>query len=95
MKRCHNCQKEVRLVDGPGPEERCPHCEKPLHCCFNCHFYSPSAPKQCSKETLPFIDNKRSANTCESFRFREIELQHKDTGQVAAKKRLDDLFGGL
>lgn len=95
MQRCYQCQAELQLPENPGPKDRCPRCQKPLHCCFNCRYYSPAARQQCRVPDPEEILDKKQANACKSFEIRDFHPQRKDSPQDTAKKKIDDLFRNL
>lgn len=95
MKRCNNCQSEIKQSQAVAIEQTCPKCNQPLHCCFNCHFYAPGAKFECLKPVEIPQKSKKEDNQCNFFKFREFEEQKREGVQVTAKKQFDDLFGNL
>lgn len=95
MKRCYDCHQTIKQDEPVSASARCPHCQQPLHCCCNCHYFSPGQQFDCQQPIEVPIKSKRAANQCERFRLREIESQKKEGDQIKAKHQLDDLFNGL
>lgn len=94
MKRCYQCQKELVLNDPPQSRDVCRHCGAVLRCCLNCRNYSPDARQECRLD-LPLVENKKAANLCGKFIFREFFSQHRESVQETARKRINDLFRNL
>ncbi len=95
MRRCYQCQKELMGKIIPEMEAECPHCRRPLRCCFNCKHHSPTRPKQCAKDIVQGVKDKTAGNTCTEFIFREFFPQTSQTSAEQAKKKIDDLFRNL
>jgi hypothetical protein len=93
MRSCHSCKKELSLGREIGRRDECPFCGADLHCCLNCKFYDPHAPKQCREPQAELVRVKDKANFCDFFVFAEGRAG-ADSGAGADKTRkaLDDLF---
>jgi hypothetical protein len=91
MKVCFACKKELAVGREVGRRDECPFCHADLHCCLNCRFYDPSAPKQCREPVAENVREKNKANFCDYFQFAEGGAT--GGGDAAAtRKALDDLF---
>lgn len=91
MKTCFACKKPLDVGRETGRRDECPHCRADLHCCLNCRFHDPSAPKQCREPQADLVREKDRANFCDFFAFRESAAGPAgDAG--SARKALDDLF---
>lgn len=66
---CAFCQKEVEVGDRVGRGEACPSCGRDLHCCYQCHFYDPSAYNECREPQADRVVEKDRANFCDYFQF--------------------------
>ena len=66
-----------------------------LHVCKNCRLWDPSIHNQCREPEAAFIRDREEANFCAHFDFRDGDVRTKDTGQEAAKAKLDALFKNL
>lgn len=95
MKTCYHCQKELLLEGAAGPEDACPYCGAGLHCCFNCRNYSPTASQQCLAPEIRGVKDKKAANDCEKFAYREFHKLTRENPGEAARKKWDDLFRNL
>ncbi len=91
MKTCFKCTKELSVGRETGRRDECPFCHADLHCCRNCRFYDPPAPKQCREPQADLVREKEKANFCDFFVFAD---KAKTAGDAAGKARsaLDDLF---
>jgi hypothetical protein len=95
MKRCHACQHELELKTPPGRRDTCPYCSADLHVCFNCRHYSPTASQQCRIPDIEPVKDKKQANFCDEFFFRDIMPQTPQSGPEAIKKKWEDLFRNI
>lgn len=91
MKACHHCHTAVEPLQTIGTHTLCPHCERPLHSCFNCRFYSPGAYHDCLEGIDEVIEEKQEANFCDFFMLGEYNLE-EDRKKSAAKKRAEAFF---
>ncbi len=91
MKTCFTCGKELSLGREIGRRDECPSCHADLHCCRNCRFYDPSAPKQCREPQADLVREKEKANFCDFFVFADRAPSAGDEAKKA-KSALDDLF---
>lgn len=97
MNICAHCGKEVVLSGKVMRESICPHCRAYLHSCTNCKFYSPGRHNDCMEPQAEFVGDKRTANFCDFFVFRESAAKGSDRMQKkknGARDRFDKLFGG-
>ena len=97
MKVCARCGKEIVLSGKVMRESICPHCRAYLHSCVNCKFYSPGRHNDCRETQAEFVRDKRTANFCDFFVFRDSSADGKDRilkNKEDARKRFDRLFGG-
>lgn len=91
MSKCVFCQKDVEVVDRVGVRDDCPHCEMPLHCCFQCKFYDQSSFHECKERVQYRVEHKDKGNYCDLFAFgREATEKVADKADVKAK--LNALF---
>lgn len=91
MKTCHSCKKQLDLGREIGRRDECPFCRADLHCCLNCRFHDPSAPRQCREPQAVLVREKTKANFCDFFMF--ADRAEGSTGEPdKARKALDDLF---
>lgn len=88
---CQFCGKEIE-VKKVFRNDLCPSCERPLHCCVNCEFYSEYSHNKCLEPQSEWVSDREKANFCEFFKFtnkkKEVSLKNKEE----AKKLLDILF---
>jgi len=78
-------------------ESICPYCKAYLHSCVNCKFYSQGRHNDCREPQAEFVRDKRIANFCDFFVFRDSSAQSTDRIQKKrneARDRFDRLFGG-
>ncbi len=93
MKICYACKKELTLDRKVGRKDECPFCRADLHCCLNCRFYDPSAPKQCREPVAELIKVKDRANFCDYFVFAESRTAGTAASEAErARKAFDELF---
>jgi hypothetical protein len=92
MKQCYACGSEIAPPDPVGRKDVCPHCRVELRCCLNCTFYEPTAYNQCRESQADRVLEKKRANFCEYFRFREGGSQKGVIPAASARDRLDSLF---
>ncbi len=92
MKSCHACKKPLDLGREIGRRDECPFCRADLHCCRNCRFYDPAAPRQCRETQAELVREKAKANFCGFFSFADRAPQNEADGTEKARKALDDLF---
>jgi len=93
MHICHACKKELSLGREVGRRDECPFCRADLHCCLNCKFYDPLAPKQCREPVAELVKEKEKANYCDYFVIAGARGSGPSRpGPDAARKALDDLF---
>lgn len=93
MKFCRACRKELPPGRGTGRREECPFCSADLHCCLNCKFYDPAAPKQCREPMAELVREKAKGNFCDYFLFAERAAPGGGEGEAGkSRAALDDLF---
>lgn len=93
MKLCHACKKELSIGREVGRRDECAFCGADLHCCLNCRFYDPKAPKQCRETQAGLVREKSKANFCDYFVFADLPAQaNGDSDADKARRKLDDLF---
>lgn len=93
MKLCHACKKELSIGREVGRRDECPFCGADLHCCLNCKFYDPAAPKQCREPQAELVRDKVKANFCDYFAFTDSAASGPAAGEAdKTRKSLDDLF---
>lgn len=93
MRLCHRCGKEFDGVDKISRTATCPHCGAYLHSCRNCDFYDPHAHNQCREPQSEYVSDRKKANFCDFFSFRESKPSAKVQEEVAkAKKAWAELF---
>jgi hypothetical protein len=92
MKLCHACKKELSLGREVGRRDECTFCGADLHCCLNCKFYDPAAPKQCREPQAELVRDKAKANFCDYFVFGDRAAPGTAAEADGARKALDDLF---
>jgi hypothetical protein len=64
---CWKCDYEVEVKERVGFRDRCPRCDSPLHCCFNCKFYDPAYNNQCRETAAERVVDKDRFNFCDYF----------------------------
>lgn len=85
--------RELSLGRVIGRRDECPFCRVDLHCCLNCRFNDPTAPKQCREPAAELVRAKNRANYCDYFVFVESRTGGAQSGEVEnSRKALDDLF---
>jgi hypothetical protein len=86
---CHHCGTE--WTDDPkiGRQEACRKCGSPLHVCLNCRFHDPGKHNQCAEPAAEWVRDKRVANFCVYFEFRDSAAGGE------RKKRIDDQIKNL
>jgi len=95
---CSNCGKELPkdiVINGRVSRgDTCPFCHSYLKCCLNCTFYSPGYHNDCREPQAELVADKRSANFCEYFKYREgPPLRRKNVNSEGAKDAFKRLFG--
>ena len=91
---CFHCGRVYSYTDKLPRKETCPQCGSDLHCCRNCTFYDPAAPKECREPVAELVRYKDRANFCDYFDARAGEAAgaQKPDAQEQARKAWDDLF---
>lgn len=93
---CWKCGSPLEGV--PMPLSRlsvCLTCEAELYVCLMCEFHDPKLRIGCREERAEHVKDKDRANFCEFFQPRPDAHKPKDqSGNQAAKAKLDALFGG-
>ena len=87
---CWKCGQYVDDLPRPlGRREECPACHADLHCCRQCTFYDPKAPRSCREPVADEVRDKEKANFCGYFTLNV----HAHTGRdsSADQKARDDL----
>ena len=95
MKKCHQCGGEwLGEKRQPGFKECCESCSAYLHVCLNCRFHAPHAHNQCQSPTSEWVGDRKKANFCGEFEFRDVtQLIREDSKKEVARASLEDLFG--
>lgn len=91
MPTCAFCQKKIELSEKPGRCDLCPHCDRDLHCCFQCLFYDANAHHECREPQADIVLEKDKANFCDYFIF-DPQIQVKTEDKNAARAKLEALF---
>ena len=91
MKACHHCHTTIDPLLIVGTHTHCPSCDKPLHSCYNCRFYSPGSYHDCLEGVDELIVEKKEANFCDFFMLGEDSLE-EDRKKTDAKKRAEAFF---
>lgn len=92
MYLCFNCQHPWESsLRQPAVKETCPRCDAYLHCCRNCRFHRKGYPNECYIPDTEKVADKRRANFCDEFEFRDAEAEaaRRSKGENA----LATLFG--
>lgn len=89
---CYHCGKAIETIEKITREAICPHCDVPLHACFNCAFYDANAYHQCKEPQAEYVNDKTSANFCEYFKFSDRIPPDKSYPSAEARRKLDELF---
>lgn len=92
MKSCHACNKEIAGSLKVGRKDACPSCGADLRCCLNCLFHDPAVSKQCRETAADLVKEKRKANFCDYFVFKEDRVASPEIEGAKARQALDDLF---
>lgn len=90
--QCYHCGKPILITEKITREAMCPHCDVPLHACFNCVYYDPNAYHQCKEPQAEYVSEKASANFCEYFKFSDRIPSQKSDRSEEARRKLDELF---
>lgn len=90
MADCAYCRKEVPL-SKPGRSDDCPHCAKPLHCCYQCRFYDPSAYNECRESQAERVVEKEKPNFCDYFVF-DPQASRGLSSKEEALRKFESLF---
>lgn len=95
MKCCHKCGAPwLGATIQPGVKAACEKCSAYLHCCKNCRHHDTSRPNQCHVPNTETIADRRAANFCDEFSFREDGGPQAKPKTDTARDALDALFGG-
>jgi hypothetical protein len=71
VRRCARCSELLSLEGRLSRGAICPRCGAYLHSCVNCVFYSPGRHNDCREPQAEYVGDKKSANFCDFFQFRE------------------------
>lgn len=90
--RCFNCQHPwVSSLRQPAVKETCDQCNAYLHCCKNCRFHRRGYPNECYIPDTEKVADKRRANFCDEFEFRDADAAATD--RCGGREALDALLG--
>lgn len=90
---CFSCKKELDIDAKVGRLEACPFCERDLHVCYNCLFYSPSAYNACHEPQAERVVDKDRSNFCDYFTFSDSASVEQNGGKERdARGKLESLF---
>ena len=64
---CAFCSQTVSIEQKVSRNDTCPHCNRDLRCCKQCHFYDPGAYNECREVSAERIVDKERANFCDFF----------------------------
>lgn len=93
---CWRCGVALAAMPRPWPRSACcPGCGTELYCCRQCRHYAPEKPNQCREPAAEHVLDKARVNRCEWFQPGSPQPDAKrDAAAQAARKALDDWFGG-
>lgn len=89
---CYHCGNAIQNIEKITRESLCPHCDAPLHACYNCAFYDPNAYHQCREPQAEYVSDKTSANFCEYFKWSDRMPSSNSDRSAEARRKLDELF---
>ena len=92
--RCFECGHEAVLTNQPMRTTRCEGCDADVRACLNCRHYDPRASQECREPVAEPVRTKDRANFCDYFVLRAPEGEEVEDEAAAAKRKLEDLFGG-
>jgi hypothetical protein len=92
---CWKCGASLKTEPLPLSRRAvCAVCDAELHVCRLCQFYDPRVSDQCTEDRAEQVREKDRANFCDYFKPKPgAYVARDDTRAVAAKVRLDGLFG--
>lgn len=92
--KCTACGAQQSFEDDVPFTKKCDSCGADLHSCFNCRFFDPSSPNECTQPIEVAIAAKRAANKCPLFKPKiTVTLTADSTSKpIDARKAFDDLF---
>lgn len=64
---CFFCSETVPIEGKVSRQDTCPHCNRDLRCCKQCHFYDPAAYNECREVSAERIMDKERANFCDYY----------------------------
>jgi hypothetical protein len=64
---CAFCSQTIPVEGKVSRKDTCPHCNRDLRCCKQCHFYDPGAYNECREVSAERIVDKERANFCDFF----------------------------
>ena len=91
---CSNCGRELSIDGKVSRGDTCPYCHAYLRSCLNCVFYAPGYHNDCKETQADLVTDKRVANFCEYFKYREgPPVKTKKRSSESAKDAFKRLFG--
>ncbi len=92
MKTCHACGHAVDPKASIARRDECPSCHADLHSCMNCSLHDSKVSRECREPVAEPVKDKKRANFCDYFTFRQREQAARENTADKARKQLDDLF---
>ncbi|MBI1747415.1 MAG: hypothetical protein HYR55_12605 [Acidobacteria bacterium] len=92
---CFHCSGVHQFLESVPRKETCAHCGSDMHCCRNCVYYDPRAPRECREPVAELVRYKDRANFCDYFDPRKDEMvggEKKAVSHDQARKAWDNLF---
>lgn len=89
MKYCPYCQTPIDYTISRSTV--CSSCNKELHTCSACKFYSPGSHYDCLEDVDELVVDKNRANFCDSFSLTDKKIKTEDK-KKADRAKLDALF---
>ena len=90
MKCCHRCKHEWSEAEPPGFNNTCENCGIGLHSCSNCGHYRSQGQHRCVLPGTPRVLDAVGSNRCDSFAFREHDLEAESAAEAAGGMRATD-----
>lgn len=90
---CWKCGNSISFSEPVSRDAVCPVCNKDLHSCKNCKFYSPGSHYDCHETVDENVIDKERSNFCEHFKLKKDFSSTKDNSKAQlAMEKLNSLF---
>ena len=92
---CRACGSALDIPPPIPRDSECPNCRHDVRACSNCRHYDPGRHNACQEPAADPVEDKQRRNFCEYFELNQQPWVARSSDRAdAARKQLDQLFGG-